>query len=265
MSDLTRVPGPSSPLEGARAKVVALIVVGILVAIIKPWGTSGPAPAAQASGASPSASAAAVPSLQRIANYNPGVFGIHEPAPDWELWPAGYFTSFGFATRIDSLVAGSDEPIVAPSGSPSPSTPDSSGPPDPRASPALAGDPEAAQPVWPATITVSSGSHLSLLGINTPLGHTVSGITLSRRDPNGSVSSVPVVRLLSPWPAHFTIVAMDAGNGRDPKESWPPGRYVLEMRIEPDAISREIEIIIVETGANGASPAPASPPGNVHP
>ena len=32
MSDIIRVPGPSSPLEGRSAKVIAVIVIGVLVA-----------------------------------------------------------------------------------------------------------------------------------------------------------------------------------------------------------------------------------------
>ena len=56
MSDLIRVPGPSSPLEGRSAKVIAVIAIGILVAIVKPWATITPGPAAPR--ASPSASLA---------------------------------------------------------------------------------------------------------------------------------------------------------------------------------------------------------------
>jgi hypothetical protein len=97
MSDLTKVSGPSSPLQGNSARLLAVILVGVLVAVIKPWGSSAPGPAADASSAVPSASTAASPTVVRIANYEPGVFGIHEPAPDWELWPAGYVVSFGFA------------------------------------------------------------------------------------------------------------------------------------------------------------------------
>jgi hypothetical protein len=55
---------------------------------------------------------------------------------------------------------------------------------------------------------------------------------------------VATVRPPSPWPAHFTVVAVDAGNGRDPKESWLPGRYVFHLVFEPGRISRSIEIVI---------------------
>ena len=30
-----------------------------------------------------------------------GVFEGYEPQPAWEIWPAGYAVSFGFAMRID--------------------------------------------------------------------------------------------------------------------------------------------------------------------
>ena len=39
-------------------------------------------------------------------------------------------------------------------------------------------------------------------------------------------------------------VLRDAGNGRDPKESWPAGTYVFRLQFEPGAISRHIEIVI---------------------
>ena len=38
MAELTPVPGPRSPLAGWRGWAVGAVVVGILVAIVKPWG-----------------------------------------------------------------------------------------------------------------------------------------------------------------------------------------------------------------------------------
>ena len=148
----------------------------------------------------------------------------------------------GFATRIDSATAASPQP-VAPSSSTSPAPPEPSG---------SAGS--ATEPVWPATIRFSSGSHLSLLGINTPLGYAVTEVTLTRTDPSGLETNVATVLPPSPWPAHFTVVAIDAGNGRDPEESWPPGTYVFRLQFESGAISRHIEIVIE------APPTPTATP-----
>ncbi len=244
MSDMIRVPGPSSPLEGRSAKVIAVIVIGMVVAIIKPWGTISPGPASPTlPTASPSPVSA--PTGPVIRNYNPEVFGTYEPTPNWELWPAGYLVSFGFAARIEGGPAAPPQPTLDPSGSPARPEPaasaGSAGSPNP---PVASGDPPAAQPVWPSTIRFSSGSHLSLLGINTPLGYTVSSITLTRTDPSGLESDVATVRPPSPWPAHFTVVGVDGGNGRDPQESWLPGHYMFHLRFEPGRISRNIEIVI---------------------
>ena len=181
------------------------------------------------------------------------MFGPDEPTPNWELWPAGYLVSFGFATRIDSATAASPQP-VAPSSSTSPAPPEPSGSAGSPNPPGGSGDPQATQPVWPSTIRFSSGSHLSLLGINTPLGYAVTEVTLTRDDPSGLETDVATVLPPSPWPAHFTVVAIDAGNGRDPEESWPPGTYVFRLQFEPGAILRHIEIVI------DAPPTPTATP-----
>jgi len=257
MGEVRRVPGPSSPLEGRSGKILAVVVVGILLAVVKPWGTAGPAPTVPAVEASPSVAAAPAPSAPRLRNYNPNVFGLYEPTPDWELWPAGFLVSFGFATRIDSLTAGSGAPSTPPDGSPSPSTPAASSTPGPAGSRAGSGDPGDGEPVWPATIAVSSGSNLSMLGINTPIGYTVTGVTLWQRDSTGELTRVRVVLPPSPWPVHFTIVAIDDGNGVDIRESWPPGEYLLDLRIEPGAISRRV-VILIDGPTDGSVPSPGS-------
>ena len=60
MTDTTRVNGPSSPFDGLSAKIIAVVVIGILVAIVKPWGSGEPAPHTAAS--PPPATAAPSPS-----------------------------------------------------------------------------------------------------------------------------------------------------------------------------------------------------------
>ena len=237
---MIRVPGPSSPLEGRSGKVIAVIVIGVMVAIIKPWGTITPGPATSSTVPSPAPTVLPTPSVEEVPNYDPEVFGLYEPTPNWELWPAGYLVSFGFATRIEGGRVASPAPSGSPGVAGAGASPASSGSPDRPVSSRDA----SAGPVWPATIRFSSGSHLSLLGINTPLGYAVSSIELTRTDPDGIRTDVATVRPPSPWPAHFTVVAVDAGNGRDPKESWLPGRYLFDLVFEPGPISRSIEIVI---------------------
>jgi hypothetical protein len=70
---------------------------------------------------------------------------------------------------------------------------------------------------------------------------------------------VPTVELLSPWPDHFTVIALAEGEGTDRAESWPAGHYRLSMRIEPGVIERSIDIIVAPTEAE-ASTAPSPIP-----
>jgi hypothetical protein len=245
MTDTTRVPGPSSPFDGLSAKIIAVVVIGVLVAIVKPWGSGEPAPHTAASRppptAEPSPSAPPGDTAHRV--YDPEVFGIYEPLPRWELWPAGYLTAFGFAMRIDSAPTQTPGPIRS-------GAPPSSAPP---------GDGNPPEPAWPAAITVGSASHLSMIGINTPLGFDVAEIKLWRVIDDQTVSDVPTLELLSPWPSHFTVVALAAGEGTDAAESWPAGHYRLSLRIEPGDIERVIDVLVDQPAAPSVAPAEASP------
>jgi hypothetical protein len=262
MSDMIRVPGPSSPLEGRSAKVIAVIVVGVLVAIIKPWGTSAPAPAAQASAALRTTSVSSGPSVPTVANYDPEVFGIYEPEARWELWPAGYLVSFGYAIRIDSVMTG-----AAPSGSAAPSSAAPSGSAAPSSAAAAAAPPPTPAPsrppdggpIWPSIITVSAGSHITLLAVNTPLGYAVDSIRVRRIGPGDGPPEVPIVMPPSPWPDHFTIIGVDQGNGRDARAEWPPGHYRVVMRFSPGPIDRSVDILIDVPDGDGPSASAAAP------
>jgi hypothetical protein len=250
MSDMIRVPGPSSPLEGRSAKIIAVIVIGVLVAIIKPWGTSAPDSAARPSPVLPSPSRTPAPSFPAVANYDPEVFGIYEPEARWELWPAGYLVSFGYAIRIDSVTTGTSAGIgpslAPPSASVPPPTPVPSKPPD-------------GGPIWPSIITVSSGSHITLLAVNTPRSYSIESIRVARIDAAAHQSEVAIVRPPSPWPDHFTIIGIDQGNGRDARADWPPGHYRVEMRFSPGPIERSVDILIDEPDGDGPAASGAPP------
>lgn len=256
MSEVGRVPGPGSPLEGRSAKILAVVAAGIIVAILKPWGTAAPVPAIpERATPSPSGAPAAVSSADRLRNYDPDVFGLYEPTPGWELWPAGFLVSFGFSTRIGSLTVGSDAPSAPPDGTLPPASPAVPGPRGPTASRVAGGD-SGGEPVWPGTITVSSGTHLSMLGINTPLGYRVADVAVALREPTGGLTRVPSVRPPSPWPLHFTIVAMGDSNGRDLRDSWPPGEYLIDLEFEPGPIWRRV-VIFVGGPENATAPSPS--------
>jgi hypothetical protein len=157
--------------------------------------------------------------------------------------------SFGYAIRIDSVTTGTPSGIgpslAPPSASVAPPTPIPSKPPD-------------GGPIWPSIITVSSGSHITLLAINTPLGYAVDRIRVIRLDA-GDAPEVAIVRPPSPWPDHFTIIGVDQGNGRDARAEWPPGHYRVVMRFNPGPIDRSVDILIDVPEGDGPSASGAPP------
>lgn len=231
---------PQFFLEGRGNKILGLLVVALLVALVKPWGLAVNAPEpSQAALASATPSPSLPPStpnpedlVSRV--YDPLIFGDRELRPTWGLWPAGYLVSFGFAMRAE------------------PSTP-------PKVGPAPSGPiPETATPVWPAAIDIPTGNHMLLIGINTPLGYSLDEVGLVRIAPDGSPANVPVQRLPSPWPSHFTVVALDIGGAGTRLDFWPPGDYRLDLIINPGSIDRSIEVRVETPSASPkATPNPA--------
>jgi hypothetical protein len=266
MNDLTPVKGPASPLEGRSAKVIAVIVIGILVAVVKPWGTTTPAPLARATAAPTAVAVTPRPGsptpFDAFANYDHELFGIYEPEPRWELWPAGYLVSFGYAIRIGSVGAEASQPPAQPAASASPARP--------VASPVKTAKPGTEEPNWPATITIADGNHLGLIGVNTPLGYRVASAAIVRMTTDGSERPLDVVVVESQWPSHFTVFGLADDTGREVIENWPAGQYRLDLDFEPGAISRSIAIVVADSSpADGGpssapstrprSPAPAAP------
>lgn len=113
--------------------------------------------------------------------------------------------------------------------------------------------------MWPSIITVSSGSHITLLAVNTPLGYSVDSIRVARIDADIDPSEVSMVRPPSPWPDHFTIIGVDQGNGRDARAEWPPGHYRVDMRFSPGPIQRSVDILIEVPAGDGPSAISAAP------
>ena len=262
MNDLTQVKGPASPLEGRSAKVIAVIVIGILVAIIKPWGTATQAPLARATAAPTAVAVTPRPSatpFDAFANYDHELFGIYEPEPRWELWPAGYLVSFGYAIRIGSVGAEASQPPAPPAASASPSRP--------LASPVETAKPGTEEPNWPATITIADGNHLGLIGVNTPLGYRVASVAIVRIKADDSEQPLDVVSVESQWPSHFTVFGLAEGTEQLVIENWPAGHYRLDLTFEPGAISRSIAIVVSDPSppVDDASPSPSTPPASPAP
>jgi hypothetical protein len=230
--------GPTG--SGGRSGLLAAIaVLGVLVAITKPWapGDAGrPGGAVNPLGPNPSPSPSDGISQQDIGfnsrAYDPQIFGLHEPAATWGIWPAGFLVTFGFVIQVP------DVPPVATKvpwfGGPHPS--------QQAASPSGRSDETSIE--WPPGFEVPDGNHLLLIGINMPLGHSVLGTILSRLDPTtGAMVQVAVERLKSPWPTHFVVVAL-AGATADLLIVWPPGHYRLDVTFGPEGVTRSIEIIV---------------------
>lgn len=255
MTELRKVSGPSSPLGRHVGRLIAVVVVAVLIAVVKPWGTG--TPSAPVAAASPAPTPAPTPlATVRPRLYDFLSFGTNQPPPRWEMWPAGNLASFSFAMRIDL------EPPVAPA-------PESSGSANPPVSPipmATAipvgggGDSpgETVPDPWP-TIRIPVGSNLDLIGINTPLGFTVRVLSMRRVGAEGNASAIRAILGTSPWPEHFTIIGYGAEGGPDAMQPWPAGRYQVDLDIDPGAVSRTIDIVI-DGAAPGASAGPSAGP-----
>lgn len=237
MSDLKRVSKPPFLWDGRGPQVIAVLVVIVLLALIKPWGP--PTERSSAAFAIPTPTATPTPAPTPTADlgdgvtrpYDPLIFGDKEMQPAWGLWPAGYLVTFGFAMRAEP------DASSAPSGGP-----------------VAPGD--AASPAWPEAIDVRVGNHLLSIGVNTPLGYRVRAIALTRRTADGRTEVVTVARPTPPWPSHFTVIGVAGGGGTDRLAFWVPGLYRLQLTIDPGPIVRSIEVR-VEGDPIAATPSPA--------
>jgi hypothetical protein len=248
VAELRQVSGPPSRTERNVWKFVALVLAAILLAVLKPWG-NGSQPASI--GAAATSVASATPgepsaAIRRSSLSDFLTFGTIEPPTGWELWPAGNLASFYFAMRIDMAPI----PAAVPSGSPSATRPSPS---------VLPTDAATSIPVaWP-TIRIPAGSTLDLVGINHPIGEEVVLSGLERVD-GTTGQPVHAVLAVSPWPDHFTIIAV-ATDAADTLGPWPPGHYRLDLRIGPAGLARSVEIIVEPPPVPAASPSPSSTTG----
>jgi hypothetical protein len=254
MGELRPVAGPSSPVQRHVRRLIIVVVLGLLVAIVKPWGTGiGPSTASVPLPVlSPAPTPIATPTPAPVAGtYDFLAFGTNEPPPGWELWPAGRLASFSFAMRIDMAT-----PIAV--GEPAPSGAATTPTPEPRDTPL--GTPSAAgvPAIWPA-IRIPHGSVLDLVGINQPLGYVVHVMGLTRVEDDGSLTPVRALLGTSPWPTHFTTFGYAPKATEDSMAPWPAGHYRLELTIDPGAVSRTLDII-VEGLANETAPGASSTP-----
>ena len=133
-------------------------------------------------------------------------FGTNEPQPGWELWPAGYLASFGFAMR--------DRPASEPS----------TGGARRRRGPSPIADRDRPVRAAPAASRrhgrrsdIPAGNHLDLIGLNRPLGYDVEIVAPDPARPtDGTRASVPTSSSAAVAVAdHFTIIGFAAAGGAD--------------------------------------------------
>jgi hypothetical protein len=216
MAELQPVPNKPSPVAGREGAVAVLLGIALLAVIAKPWGAT--TDRAQAT-ASPFPSHTAEPStaVSKDSDLQVALFGPFEPTPEWSIWPAGYFVSVMYVARAPGNEA---KPSLAPAAS------------------ALPGAD------WPARIEVGEQDHLLWLGIDTPRGFKLEMATLRRANADGTGTNVDTRLIPSPWPSHFSVVALPRGTTDTALTVWPAGDYRLQLVVSPGDIRRTIEIDI---------------------
>ncbi len=243
MAELTPVPGPRSPFAGWRAWAVGIVVVGILVAIAKPWGPlaedapvlPGQAasfdPVAEASGALGGDEPSAVP-VDRTVEFDAASLGARSPEPAWTLITA--------ADRVALPIADMTDPSAAPS--------EGGGRPDISAGPVL---------------ELGTSDDAGALAIAHPRDASRGAVRLWRFATDGQPRRVDLDQAPSPWPVDHVelLVQREQGAAPDRAEGWESGLYRLDLLIEPEDIVRSV-MLVVRPGpgsAPGAAPMPAEP------
>jgi hypothetical protein len=229
LAEFQPIPVDRQPPRSWLSTLGSVAAVVLALAVIKPWGDPGsPAPTAGAT-AGRSARPAATVRAERT-EYDPRLFGIREPEPAWELWPAGYVVEFGIAGPL--RVGGQDEPSGSEgpaasegahaTGAPSPGPGAASGPPPPAASE----DPAAA-----LVVDLGPADHLVALGINTPLDVRVAEISLWMQQGQACCSQpVPIIRLPTLWDSrHFLVIGIEDPERPGDTGPWPPAEYRLDL------------------------------------
>ena len=239
MDDLTPVKGPPTPFEGRSAKVLALVVIALLVALIKPWGSgSGRRPAP--GGREPRRATPVARAGESDAHSTRSRTTTTRSSGSTSRSRAGSCgrpaISCRSATRSGSRARRRRRPPRHPAPSPGASAsairarrPRSSvvgagrrPAPSRDAGPMPTGAPADGEPIWPATIRITDGNHLGLIGVNMPLGYRVTGIGVFRTT-DGADEPLDVITPASDWPSHFTIIALADESRSEAIERWPPG------------------------------------------
>lgn len=231
MSDLRPVRPRPSIVDRNLDFVVRVVVIGIVVAVLKPWTWfPGASPANPTIGPVPAASSSGLPGPDPTIHvigedlaYDPAIFGQREPTPHWDLWPAAYLVTYGFVIQLGSPnQTAVPLPVESPSASSSPTPP-----PTPAPTPTAPAD---GGPSWPDSFTVPAGYHMFLIGIDMPTGYGLSGARLLReRGGTGAATEIALTHPPAPWPDHFAVLGIPAAANAEHVSVWSPGTYRLEL------------------------------------
>jgi hypothetical protein len=232
MAELSRVPAPHSPFEGRSGKIVALVVVGIALAIAKPW---NPPPSAQPQPSVVPIAAAATAPPAAVHRYDPAVFGSRPPEPTWEVWP-GSATADGpsrFAAPPDAVAP----PSAGPSGG--------------------FGAQEATPTIGGPVIDLGSSDDLTAIGINHPAGVDLVAVRLWRFRDGDEPERIQLTEQPTPWPrAEMRVfVVRDARLPKGQVLRWRPGLYRLDLLADPADRIRSL-VLNVQAGQIALPPEP---------
>jgi hypothetical protein len=249
--ELRPVPLSSKRTDDRLGFLGVLAVAALAIVVVKPWGgqtapaaaVDEPVPGLTLPPSLPSSPILPVTGVPDVGYgsrlYDATIFGTHEPAPAWSIWPAGYLVTFGFVDQV----------------------PDLSAPLQPTTAPSAVGG---GGPDLPAGFEVPDGKHLLLVGINMPIGYSVGAAGLVGLDGNGGVRRLDLARLRSPWPGHFAVFGRLTAPDPGLLSTWLPGRYRLDLEFLPGRVTRSIGIVIAgrssEPAASPPAPAPSGAP-----
>ena len=239
MTDLRRVSGPSSRFDRQAGRIIVIAVVAIVIAIVKPWGTSVRPSAFPATSprptASPSPPAAVRPPMYDFLTFR----DQRDRSRRWEL-------RAGRQPRVvllrDAHRHGRPRRQRRPRARSAPTS-------DPDATASSVPGPGGVPKSWP-TIHIPVGSDLDLLGLNRPLGYDIEIAALVRLADDGTERPVEFRIGRSSVAGTLHDRRVPAAGSAEGMEPWPPGHYRLDVVIDPGRVARSVE---------GSSSTPAQP------